>query len=387
MKKLTIIIEASNIKAGGGTTHLVEILKLWDPEIQNGINEVIVISSKSTLDQLPDKIYIKKISSFFLNQSLFLRTFWQIFLSSRFTRLLNGDILLSVGGLYLGDYQPFVSMSRNMLFFDKNESKRYGLSLFRLKFPIMHFLQLLSFKKSSGVIFISNYAKNSIYDNFLSGNKKYAIINHGVAQRFKNQPKPQLPISQYSIQYPFRILYISSIDVYKHQWQLIEVIGRLRRAGYPIVLDLVGSALHQSSYRKVEKAIEYNDYFNEFITFSGAISYDEIQKKYVEANMFVYCSTCENMPNILIEAMSAGLPIASSHYAPMPEFLNDGAVFFDPINQESIFFSIKNLLNNHIKRNEIANKAYKYAEEYTWERCANETFNFLNSVCVSHVHI
>jgi len=194
-----------------------------------------------------------------------------------------------------------------------------------------------------------------------------------------------LPISAYSITSPFRILYISSIDVYKHQWQLIEVIGRLRRAGYPIVLDLVGSVLHQSSYQKVRKAIAYNDYYNEFITFSGPISYDDIQEKYRNANMFVYCSTCENMPNILIEAMSAGLPIASSNYEPMPEFLKDGAVFFDPINQESMFFSIKNLLNNHIKRNEIAIKAYSYAEEYTWERCAEETFNFLNSVYLNHV--
>ena len=38
---------------------------------------------------------------------------------------------------------------------------------------------------------------------------------------------------------------------------------------------------------------------------------------------FIFASTCENMPNILIEGMSSGLPILCSNYLPMPEFLKD----------------------------------------------------------------
>ena len=39
---------------------------------------------------------------------------------------------------------------------------------------------------------------------------------------------------------PYRVLYVSIIDQYKHQWNLIDAIGSLRKMGLPIVLDLVG---------------------------------------------------------------------------------------------------------------------------------------------------
>ena len=49
-----------------------------------------------------------------------------------------------------------------------------------------------------------------------------------------------------------------------------------------------------------------------------------------EAELFVFASSCENLPNILIEGMAAGLPIACSRRPPMPEVLGDAGESFDP---------------------------------------------------------
>ena len=46
------------------------------------------------------------------------------------------------------------------------------------------------------------------------------------------------------------------------------------------------------------------------------------------------------MPNILIEAMSSGLPILCSNYSPMSEFLKDGGEYFNPTSVESTEKSI-----------------------------------------------
>ena len=83
------------------------------------------------------------------------------------------------------------------------------------------------------------------------------------------------------------------------------------------------------------------------------------------------------MPNTLVEAMAAGLPIACSDRGPMPEILEDGGVYFNPENVNSIVVAISLLLGDIDLREEKANRARSLAEKYSWERCARETWGFL----------
>jgi glycosyltransferase involved in cell wall biosynthesis len=84
------------------------------------------------------------------------------------------------------------------------------------------------------------------------------------------------------------------------------------------------------------------------------------------------------MPNILLEAMASGLPIASSDRGPMPEILKDGGVYFNPENIHSISGAINKLFQFKGVRVDKSNLAFKYSQEYTWERCANSTFSFIS---------
>jgi glycosyltransferase involved in cell wall biosynthesis len=86
------------------------------------------------------------------------------------------------------------------------------------------------------------------------------------------------------------------------------------------------------------------------------------------------------MPNTLIEGMASGVPIASSNRGPMPEVLKDGGVYFDPECPEEIENAILRLLDSTKLRERVAAQATRHASQYTWERCANETFQFLNKL-------
>ncbi|MGA2228428.1 MAG: glycosyltransferase, partial [Syntrophobacteraceae bacterium] len=101
---------------------------------------------------------------------------------------------------------------------------------------------------------------------------------------------------------------------------------------------------------------------------------------YLQADLFVYASSCENMPNILIEAMASSLPIACSNRGPMPEVLGDAGLYFDPESPEQIAGAIRELMTGHEKRSECAARAYEYAKQYSWERCARDTFAFIAGV-------
>ena len=83
------------------------------------------------------------------------------------------------------------------------------------------------------------------------------------------------------------------------------------------------------------------------------------------------------MPNTLVEAMAAGLPIACSDRGPMPEVLADGGVYFDPENPHSIAIAIRKLIEDSTLRENVAFKAKLLSQQYSWSRCANETWAFI----------
>ena len=56
-----------------------------------------------------------------------------------------------------------------------------------------------------------------------------------------------------------------------------------------------------------------------------------------KANLFIFASSCENMPNTLLEGMASGLPIACSDRGPMPETLQDRGILSMPRSRHRSF--------------------------------------------------
>jgi glycosyltransferase involved in cell wall biosynthesis len=86
------------------------------------------------------------------------------------------------------------------------------------------------------------------------------------------------------------------------------------------------------------------------------------------------------MPNILLESMASGRPIACADRGPMPEVLGNAGVYFDPESPHSIAAALRRLIDSPELRERCAKEALLRARQYTWESCARETFGFLASV-------
>jgi glycosyltransferase involved in cell wall biosynthesis len=78
--------------------------------------------------------------------------------------------------------------------------------------------------------------------------------------------------------------------------------------------------------------------------------------------------------------MAAGLPIACSNRSSLHETLGDAGLYFDPEKPMEIAAAIRKLIEDHILRAEKAEAALDRAKEFTWERCARETFDFIAKI-------
>ena len=362
---MKIAIDATNLKTGGGLTHLKQISRYFSrfPEL-----EIHIFGGPWIEDiDVPNKHIFEKEF-----RSIFSQEFFKWFKFKK--HLKDFDLVFAPGGSFYSKKIPYVTMCRNMLVFEKKERNRYFFSFTWLRLLALNFLQLRSFKHAEGIIYISNYAKDYMERKYPALNEiKSIVIYHGISDNFRVIPRKQKEMDSFSNLSPVRLLYISIVDVYKHQWNVIEAVKRIRRNGYPISLELIGP-LYKPLQRRLKKSLKGSE---SYISYRGSVNYEEIDKSYKKADMFIFASSCENLPNILIEAMSAGLPIASSYLGPMKEVLGESAVFFNPLEIASIEKAIVKLLDSAELREKLANKTYLKSNEFSWVTTSDRTFKFL----------
>lgn len=371
-------IDASNLRGGGGLTHLVELLRAANPAA-HGFFQVIVWGGQPTLSRIEDRPWLVKCHEPMLERSPSYRIFWQHFRLSRLARMADCDVLFVPGGSYAGDFHPIVTMSRSLLPFEWRELRRYGWSLTSLRLMLLRWTQSRTFRRAEGLIFLTQYAHHAVMSIIKTTAGKTMIIPHGVDDRFSSSPREQLSISQFSVNRPFRILYVSIIDLYKHQWQVAQAVAQLRQSGLPVVLDLVGPA-YPPALARLRKTLDRVDPAGEFVHYAGSLPNGELPERYGEAELCLFASSCENMPNILLEGMASGLPIACSNSGPMPEVLGDAGIYFNPENPDDIARALRELIDSPDVRARLAKAPLERAKAFSWQRCADETFGFLAEV-------
>lgn len=376
---LILGIDATNLRDGGGRTHLLELLYYANPR-DHGFRKIVVWGARSTLALLRERDWLVKRNPHALEGGLTRRSLWQRFELARQARAEGCHLLFAPGGSHASHFHPVVTMSRNMLPFEWSELRRYGFSLTAVRLSLLRWTQVNAFKTADGVIFMTGYAAREVQRATGPLRGQIQIIPHGLNRRFDHPPKLQRAIGEYTSAEPYRLLYVSIVNQYKHQWQLVKAVASLRqKTGWPLVLDLVGPA-YRPALSQLKKAMAECDPLSEWVSYHGAVPYTELHNIYGRADLGVFASSCENMPNILLETMAAGLPLAASNRGPMPEILGDAGEYFDPENPANILAALERLICDPSLRAALAEKSHVAAQRYSWETCADQTFAFLASV-------
>jgi len=113
-----------------------------------------------------------------------------------------------------------------------------------------------------------------------------------------------------------------------------------------------------------------------FMRFEGMKSPEEIPLWMSTADVLVLPSLSEGKGIVVLEAMSAGLPVVASNVGGIPESVENGKTGFliPPKNSKMIGEKINLLLNNDKLRHNMAEIARKMVKELnlTWQSCAKQ---------------
>lgn len=369
---MVVGIDASRNRSGGAKAHLIGILTEGNP-LKSGICEVHLWAFRSLLDSIPDWPWLIKHNSKELEQHLLKQVWWQRFRLPSEAREAGCSILLNTDAGTVSTFRPSITMSRDMLSYEPGEIERFGYSRARLRLVLLRYIQNRSLRQANGAIFLTKHAARVI-QQYCGPLSRIANIPHGVGADFKCTNATQAWPEEG--ERPIRCLYVSNAALYKHQWVVVQAIAVLRERGQNISLTLVGGGAGRAQ-QLLDEQISLSDPDGVFVEQLDFVPQNKLPVHLANADLFVFASSCENMPNTLVEAMAVGLPIACSNRGPMPEVLGDGGVYFDPEDTDSIAEAVGQIIKDPVLRVKIAQRAKRLSEQYSWSRCANETWAFI----------
>ncbi len=94
------------------------------------------------------------------------------------------NVLFFPGGIYLGDFKPFVAFSQSMLPFNHKIRKMYWKTSLYPKLLLKEILMKHTFNKADGIIFVSKAMKDKVEEVMKKKLLNSTVIHHGVSEIF-----------------------------------------------------------------------------------------------------------------------------------------------------------------------------------------------------------
>lgn len=372
---MKLVVNALSARMGGGQTYLVNLLAHPpDP----GRMRLFVYAPSSLA--LPEQENVTRLHPAWPTDNPAVRTLWEKTVLPRVLRRLGAQVLFCPGGV-VATRAPrgcrTATMFRNMIPFDPVQRRRYPLGYQRLRNWLLNRVMRESMVRADRVIFISAHARRVIEKAAGRRLARAVVIPHGVNPMFRgataapDQRPPWLP-DEY-------LLYVSTIDRYKAQVEVVQAYAhlcRMRPTGEKLVL--VGHEMPGYG-RRVRREIARLGLEGR-VVLAGAVRYSHMPAVYRHAKVHIFASESENCPNILLEAMAAGGAILASSRPPMPEFGGDGVIYFDPSRPGQLAARTAELIDDAPARARLGAKATARAQQYDWGTTARRTWEALQEL-------
>lgn len=248
---------------------------------------------------------------------------------------------------------------------------------------VQRFILDQAIKKAKKVIAISQSTKRDGI-KFLGLTKdQLEIIHLGPGQtcsRQHSQEEVALTKNKFNIQSDF-ILYVGDIDYRKNVKTVITAFSKLPNfPNFPnlpnLQLVLVGKNFLNEALGEVS---EINQLIAQLgltgkVIKTGFLDSEDLKKLYQGAKLLLFPSLYEGFGLTVLEALSCGCPVVTSHVSSLPEVGGNAVLYADPKNIDENVDKMMEILNwSQEIKSKMQKNGFEQAKKFSWEKCAQQT--------------
>lgn len=241
----------------------------------------------------------------------------------------------------------------------------------QLEYKILGPLLKRIWTRASGLVACSEGLKKRALEFLPSVN--IDVINNGIElDRFH-------PAEHNELSKELKLVTVGRLSVTKRVEMLIEAVEILSKKGRNIRLTIAGGG---GMFEKLQRLIGQKRLSN-IINLTGRIEPEQMPGIYRQHNIFVSASMQEGMSNAMLEAMASGLPIVTTRCEGVDELIVDNGVVVKGDTAEALAEGINSLAENQRGYKMMCASARRRAEEFGWDRVAEQYLQIYRRICES----
>ena len=187
--------------------------------------------------------------------------------------------------------------------------------------------------------------------------RKLSVIGWGVrAPNLTRTDKPRREV---------QVLCVGRLGAHKGQMWLLEVY-RQARPGFQRATRIVLVGRDEGGENEIRDAVRAWG-LEEEVVITGEVSDEELERWYVESDIFTLFSRYEAFGLVFFEAMASGLPVLTHDVGANRALLTKGSVVVPAFHSRAAVAGLVRLVNDEDWRNTLGAEGREYARaEFTW---------------------
>lgn len=361
MNKKAVCLVIPSLQAGGMERVMSELATYFSKKDTLEVHIVLYGSLRERFYQVPDNVKVHLPDFSYRSRFRFIYILVTLFYLRRKIRSIDPFSILSFGELW----NSLVLISMIGLRFPVYISDR--CSPIRTYSWFHRILRHQLYRRAKGIIAQTDKAQE-IY-SMMFKHKNIVVIGN---------PIREIAASE-SIKKEKKVLMIGRLIESKNQYRLIDMFLRINLKEWQLVI--VGyDHLKQSHFDRLKELI-VNSKAEDRVFLEG--KRDDVERYYLKSEIFAFTSTSEGFPNVIGEAMSAGLPvIAFDCIAGPSEMITDGKNgFLIPLNDYDQFQDkLKRLMLEESLRARLGNNARQDIKRFSLDMVGEKYYKLLTDL-------
>lgn len=234
----------------------------------------------------------------------------------------------------------------------------HGISLRRIKYPLFHYLERISFSLYAKIICVSEAVNEKLKEEYPELSDKIVTINNGIniEKIVKTKKVLKKELSDKFLEDDIIVCMVGRLDIGKDYETLIRTM-KLLPDNYKLLI--VGQGYKRLDLEKLVEKLDLEKRID-FFGFKKDIYY-----VYKSIDIFVLSSEREGLPMVLLEAMSAQKPCIGSNVDGIKNLLVDSNILFEYQNEKDLADRILYVNNNYQL---LSEKSFENVNNYSFEK-------------------